>query len=141
MEEPGPFDWLGKHYRLPYVNPWPRPFQQPHPPIWIPAPAASETIEFVAQRRYAYMGIPFFSIEVFRRMFGLFREACQKEGYEAKPEQMQGWVVPIYVAETDKQVREARPARGRGCSTRGSRCRPSSTIPPGTCRRRRCAAC
>src|SRR5438874_12370101 len=51
------------------------------------------------------MGIPFFSIEVFRRVFGLFRESCQKAGYEAKPEQM-GWGVPIYVAETDKQARE-----------------------------------
>jgi alkanesulfonate monooxygenase SsuD/methylene tetrahydromethanopterin reductase-like flavin-dependent oxidoreductase (luciferase family) len=51
------------------------------------------------------MGIPFFSIEVFQRVFRLFREACQKAGYEAKPEQM-GWGVPIYVAETDRQARE-----------------------------------
>src|SRR5947208_2433017 len=102
---PGPFTWHSKHYYLRYVNPWPRPLQQPHPPIWIPGAGSLETIEFVAQRRYAYMGIPFFSIEVFRRVFSLFREACQKAGYEAKPEQM-GWGVPIYVAETDKQARE-----------------------------------
>src|SRR5262249_35725337 len=37
--------------------------------------------------------------------FAQFREACQKAGYEAKPEQM-GWGVPIYVAETDRQARE-----------------------------------
>src|SRR5713101_2812540 len=85
---PGPFPWHSKHYYLPYVNPWPRPLQQPHPPIWIPGAGSLETVEFVAQRHYSYMGIPFFSIEVFRRMFGLFREACHKAGYEAKPEQM-----------------------------------------------------
>src|SRR5437016_5638200 len=102
---PGPFCWNSKHYFLRYVNPWPRPMQQPHPPIWIPGAGSLETIEFVAQRRYAYMGIPYFHIDVFRKMFALFREACAKAGYEARPEQV-GWGVPIYVAETDRQARE-----------------------------------
>jgi alkanesulfonate monooxygenase SsuD/methylene tetrahydromethanopterin reductase-like flavin-dependent oxidoreductase (luciferase family) len=30
------FAWNGKHYQLGMVNLWPRPIQQPHPPIWIP---------------------------------------------------------------------------------------------------------
>jgi len=102
---PGPFVWNSKHYFFRYVNPWPRPLQQPHPPIWIPGVGSLETIEFVAQRRYNYMGIPYFHIDVFKRMFGMFREACARAGYEAKPEQM-GWGVPIYVAETDKKARE-----------------------------------
>jgi alkanesulfonate monooxygenase SsuD/methylene tetrahydromethanopterin reductase-like flavin-dependent oxidoreductase (luciferase family) len=102
---PGPFLWNSKHYHFPYVNPWPRPLQQPHPPIWIPGAGSAETIEFVAQRRYCYMGIPYFHIDVFRRFFGQFREACANAGYEARPEQM-GWGVPVYVAETDRQARE-----------------------------------
>jgi alkanesulfonate monooxygenase SsuD/methylene tetrahydromethanopterin reductase-like flavin-dependent oxidoreductase (luciferase family) len=101
----GPFLWDSKHYHFRYVNPWPRPLQQPHPPIWIPGVGSLETIEFVAQRRFAYMGVPYFHIDVFRRVFQQFREACAKAGYEASPEQM-GWGVPIYVAETDKQARE-----------------------------------
>ncbi len=101
---PGPFEWNSKHYYFRYVNPWPTPLQKPHPPIWIPGVGSAETIEFVAQRRYAYMGVPYFHIDVFRRVFGQFREACAKAGYEAHPEQM-GWGVPIYVAETDKQAR------------------------------------
>jgi alkanesulfonate monooxygenase SsuD/methylene tetrahydromethanopterin reductase-like flavin-dependent oxidoreductase (luciferase family) len=102
---PGPFTWHSKHYYLRYVNPWPRPMQQPHPPIWIPGAGSLETVEFVAQRRYAYMGLPFFHIDVSRRMYDGFREACQKAGYTAKPEQM-GWGITTYVAETDKQARE-----------------------------------
>jgi alkanesulfonate monooxygenase SsuD/methylene tetrahydromethanopterin reductase-like flavin-dependent oxidoreductase (luciferase family) len=51
------------------------------------------------------MGIPYFHIDVFKRMFAMFRDACSKAGYEAKPEQL-GWGVPVYVAETDKQARE-----------------------------------
>jgi alkanesulfonate monooxygenase SsuD/methylene tetrahydromethanopterin reductase-like flavin-dependent oxidoreductase (luciferase family) len=102
---PGPFVWNSKHYFFRYVNPWPRPLQQPHPPIWIPGTGSLETIEFVAQRRYAYMGIPYFHINVFRSVFDKFRAACDRAGYTADPEQM-GWGVPIYVAETDKQARE-----------------------------------
>jgi alkanesulfonate monooxygenase SsuD/methylene tetrahydromethanopterin reductase-like flavin-dependent oxidoreductase (luciferase family) len=102
---PGPFVWNSKHYFHRYVNPWPTPLQKPHPPIWIPGAGSLETIEFVAQRRYAYMGIPYFHIDTFKRVFGQFREACGRAGYEAQPEQM-GWGVPIYVAETDKLARE-----------------------------------
>ncbi len=102
---PGPFEWHSKHYYFRYVNPWPTPLQKPHPPIWIPGVGSAETIDFVAQRKYSYMGVPYFHIDVFRRVFAQFREACSKAGYEAHPEQM-GWGVPIYVAETDKQARE-----------------------------------
>jgi alkanesulfonate monooxygenase SsuD/methylene tetrahydromethanopterin reductase-like flavin-dependent oxidoreductase (luciferase family) len=94
-----------KHYHFRFVNPWPRPLQQPHPPIWIPGVGSRETIEFVAQRRFSYMGVPYFHIDVFKQVFSQFREACEKAGYTAKPEQM-GWGVPVYVAETDRQARE-----------------------------------
>lgn len=103
--QPGPFTWNSKHYFYRYVNPWPRPLQQPHPPIWIPGVGSAETINFVAERRYAYMGIPYFHMDVFRRVFAQFREACSKVGYTAAPEQM-GWGIPTYVAETDRQARE-----------------------------------
>ncbi len=100
---PGPFTFNGKHFKLRYVNPWPTPRQKPHPPIWIPGAGSLETMEFVAKRRYAYMGIPYFHKSFFKRNFDFFREACAKEGYTADPEQV-GWLVPVYVAETDAQA-------------------------------------
>jgi alkanesulfonate monooxygenase SsuD/methylene tetrahydromethanopterin reductase-like flavin-dependent oxidoreductase (luciferase family) len=103
--EPGPFAHYGKHWRLKYVNPWPRPIQQPHPPIWIPGAGSRETIEFVAQRRYSYMGIPYFHIEFFQRNFDSFREACTTNGYTGSPSQL-GWLLPIYVAESDERAWE-----------------------------------
>jgi alkanesulfonate monooxygenase SsuD/methylene tetrahydromethanopterin reductase-like flavin-dependent oxidoreductase (luciferase family) len=102
--EPGPFVHMGRYYKLRYVNPWPTPIQKPHPPIWIPGAGSLETMEFVAKRRWAYMGIPYFHKRVFKRNFDFFREACGKEGYEASPEQM-GLLVPVYVAPTDEQAR------------------------------------
>ena len=35
-----PFAFNGKYTQLRYVNPWPLPLQQPHPPVWIPEVAA-----------------------------------------------------------------------------------------------------
>ena len=102
--EPGPFEFIGKHYKLRYVNTWPRPIQQPHPEIWIPGVGSLETLEFVARHRYAYMGIPYFHISVFERMFSMFRQACTDVGYEADPLQL-GWLVPVFVAETDDEAR------------------------------------
>jgi alkanesulfonate monooxygenase SsuD/methylene tetrahydromethanopterin reductase-like flavin-dependent oxidoreductase (luciferase family) len=102
--EPGPFEFIGKHYKLRYVNTWPRPVQKPHPEIWIPGVGSLETLEFVARNHYAYMGIPYFHIDVFERMFGMLRQACEREGYETAPEQL-GWLVPIFVAETDEEAR------------------------------------
>jgi alkanesulfonate monooxygenase SsuD/methylene tetrahydromethanopterin reductase-like flavin-dependent oxidoreductase (luciferase family) len=103
--EPGPFRFFSKHYNLNYVNPWPQPIQRPHPPVWIPGVGSLETMEFVAKRRYSYMGIPYFHIDVFKRTFAMFREACAREGYDPHPEQM-GWAIPIHVAETDEQARK-----------------------------------
>ena len=40
----------GKHYRVRYANIWPRPLQQPHPPVWLPSQGSPETIRFAAQR-------------------------------------------------------------------------------------------
>jgi alkanesulfonate monooxygenase SsuD/methylene tetrahydromethanopterin reductase-like flavin-dependent oxidoreductase (luciferase family) len=102
--EPGPFVHMGKHYKLRYANPWPTPIQRPHPPIWIPGAGSYETMDFVARRRWAYMGIPYFHKRVFKRNFDYFREACGREGYTASPEQM-GWLVPVYVADTDARAR------------------------------------
>ena len=55
--EPGPFAFQGKHYNVQYVNLWPRPYQKPHPPIWIPSQGSKETIDWASHpdRRYTYL--------------------------------------------------------------------------------------
>ncbi|HZT05830.1 MAG TPA: LLM class flavin-dependent oxidoreductase [Chloroflexota bacterium] len=104
--EPGPFAWEGKHYRFRYVNVWPRPLQRPHPPVWIPGSGSYETIDWVAKQRYTYMVLPTLAPYALRaRTAELFREACQREGYTARHEQI-GWGVGIYVAESDARAVE-----------------------------------
>lgn len=104
--QPGPFEYYGEHYKLRYVNLWPKPLQKPHPPVWIPGAGSIETMEFVARRRYAYMGIPYFAIDFFKKNYAMFREINEREtGEKAHPEQM-GLLMPIYIAETDAKARE-----------------------------------
>ena len=106
--EPGPFVFAGKYYHFNYVNPWPRPYRQPHPPIWIPSQGSSTTIRWAAERRYTYCQT-LSPIAAVARFFQMYRDEAEKAGYEATPDQL-AWSNTIYVAETDaKALKEARP--------------------------------
>jgi alkanesulfonate monooxygenase SsuD/methylene tetrahydromethanopterin reductase-like flavin-dependent oxidoreductase (luciferase family) len=106
--EAGPFAHEGKHYQFNYVNPWPRPYQSPHPPIWVPSQGSASTIEWAARMRYTYAQT-LSPIAVVARFFQMYRDAANEAGYEASPEQL-AWSNTIYVAETDaKAMREAKP--------------------------------
>ena len=99
--EPGPFPYVGKHYQFKYVNPWPRPYQTPHPPIWIPSQGSGSTIRWAAQMRYTYCQT-LSPIAAVARFFQMYRDEAEKAGYQASPDQL-AWSNTIYVAETDEQ--------------------------------------
>jgi alkanesulfonate monooxygenase SsuD/methylene tetrahydromethanopterin reductase-like flavin-dependent oxidoreductase (luciferase family) len=108
--EPGPFSFQGRHYRVNYVNTWPRPYQRPHPPIWIPSQGSKETIDWASHpdRRYPYLQT-FSPAGVVQRYLKMYRDTCRAHGYEAEDGQL-GWAVPVYVAGTDEAARgEAKP--------------------------------
>jgi len=100
-----PFHFEGKHYDFRFVNVWPRPLQQPHPPIWIPGSGSIETIRWVAERRYPFIAIPFSPIQVMKEHYDTLREySATALGEEVPPERL-GWPVIVYVADTDEQAR------------------------------------
>jgi alkanesulfonate monooxygenase SsuD/methylene tetrahydromethanopterin reductase-like flavin-dependent oxidoreductase (luciferase family) len=106
----GPFAFEGKYYHFDYVNLWPRTFQQPHPPVWIPSQGSRETIEWASHpdRKYTYLQT-FSPVTALARYMKMYRETAEKYGYQATDEQV-GWAIPTYCAETDEiAVREARP--------------------------------
>lgn len=108
--EPGPTPFHGKHFEFEYVNLWPRPYQRPHPPIWIPSQGSTETIEWAAHpdRRYTYLQT-FSSVATVARYMNMYKETARGYGYEASEDKL-GWALPIYVAETDEIARrEAEP--------------------------------
>ncbi len=104
--ETGPFNFDGEHYQVRYVNVWPRPYQKPHPPIWIPGFGSKETMGWCADpaRKYPYLAV-YMSDDLVKTYFDQYRDEAQKQGYTASPYQM-GHLLPIYVAETDERARE-----------------------------------
>ena len=107
--EDGPFSYEGKFYQFQHVNPWPKPYQKPHPPIWSPGSGSLETMEFVAQHGYTYAAVTYANVTAFRKNSEVFWESWDKAGRTLDPDKL-GWLVPIYVAESDEQARrEAEP--------------------------------
>ncbi|MET0867555.1 MAG: LLM class flavin-dependent oxidoreductase [Pseudorhodoplanes sp.] len=107
---PGPFAFEGKYYHFNYVNVWPRPYQQPHPPVWIPSQGSRETIEWAAHpsRKYTYLQT-FSPVQALARYMQMYRDTADRYGWQAGPENV-GWAIPTYCAETDEiAIREAKP--------------------------------
>jgi len=108
--KPGPFAWEGKYYNTRYVNTWPRVYQQPHPPVWIPSQGSGETIEWAAHpdRKYPFV-ITFSPADSVMKFLKLYQDQAEAYGYTATSGQL-GWALPVYVAETDAIAqKEARP--------------------------------
>ena len=106
--EPGPFEYAGEEYDFRYVNTWPRPYQDPHPPIWIPSQGSSSTIAWAAKMKYTYAQT-LSPIATVARFFQMYRDEAEKSGYQATNDQL-AWSNTIYIAETDRKAMEqARP--------------------------------
>ncbi|HEX4035588.1 MAG TPA: LLM class flavin-dependent oxidoreductase [Solirubrobacteraceae bacterium] len=95
-----PFQWVSPNYEFRYVNVWPRPLQQPHPPIYIPGAGSTETMRWVAQHQYSYMSV-YAPSSLTKRWFDGYRSASEEAGIDPDPEKIV-FSVPLYVAETDE---------------------------------------
>lgn len=129
---PGPFAFEGEHYSYEYVNLWPRPYQQPHPPIWCPSTGSNETIEWASHpsRKYTYIQTysPFASVQ---RYLNMYRETAEKvHGYTASSDQL-AWAAPVYVAETDELAREQAGRHIEDLFARYLKMPPEMQFPPG----------
>jgi alkanesulfonate monooxygenase SsuD/methylene tetrahydromethanopterin reductase-like flavin-dependent oxidoreductase (luciferase family) len=131
--EEGPFAFEGKHYHFEYVNTWPRPYQQPHPPIWCPSQGSTETIQWAAHpdRKYTYLQT-YSAFASVLRYLNMYRDVAHNMyGYEASSEQI-AWCTPAYVAETDQQaIDEARPHIEMMFNTLLPKISQSMFVPPG----------
>jgi len=87
---------------------WPRPLQQPHPPVWIAA-RTSESIEWCVKHRHTIAQV-YQTTSQIEDTFNYYREVAQGEGWQTGPEQCI-LTRHIYVDETDeKALKVAKPA-------------------------------
>jgi alkanesulfonate monooxygenase SsuD/methylene tetrahydromethanopterin reductase-like flavin-dependent oxidoreductase (luciferase family) len=80
-----PFAWNGKYTKLRYVNLWPRPIQQPHPPVWVPGLGSIETWDWCIDHRYNYSYLSFSGYKRAQKMLDGYWERCAERGVEANP--------------------------------------------------------
>lgn len=107
--ENGPFSHDGKHYPSRYVNLWPKPLQQPRPPIWIPGGGSLETVREVARRGYCYFFSSRSRLASTVQAAARYGELLEQAGSRYHPYKM-GVLLSVHVAETDAQARaEAEP--------------------------------
>jgi len=100
----GPFRWEGQHYDYRYVNPWARPYQDPHPLIMIPGAVSKRTVDWAAERRYPYIMLAT-RLEPTRQSFEYYDQQAAKAGYEAGP-QHRGYLFKVHVDETEEKAYE-----------------------------------
>lgn len=98
-----PFAWNGKYYQLPMVNIWPKPVQQPHPPVWVPGNASPSTWDFVVDNDYSYCYLTYFGAQGAGHMVNGFWERCEERGRDRNPYRL-GFLIPVGVGETDEEA-------------------------------------
>ncbi len=102
--EPGPFRWDGRYYQLDCVNPWPRPLQAPHPPIWVCGVGSPTTLEMCARENIGYMGVNINTGHAdFMGQCEFYRTTTERYGWQYDPAKV-GWLAHTYVAATDQQA-------------------------------------
>jgi alkanesulfonate monooxygenase SsuD/methylene tetrahydromethanopterin reductase-like flavin-dependent oxidoreductase (luciferase family) len=101
---PGPFRWEGKHYHYRIVNPWVRPLQQPHPPIWIPGVASPESVRWAAEHRYPYVALAP-ALDLLEEIHGLYDEVAAAAGFTPTAEH-RGYAIRVSVADSDDEAYE-----------------------------------
>ena len=91
----------GKFFHLKDCAIWPRPLQQPHPPIWIAARSA-ESIEWCVKRHLPTAQV-YQTTGQIEDTFGYYRKVARDEGWQATPDD---FILcrHIYIDESDKKA-------------------------------------
>ena len=93
----------GPFFKLHDCAIWPRPVQQPHPPIWIAARSA-ESVEWCVKRHLPCAQV-YQTTGQIEDTFNYYRLKAKEDGWDAKPEQ---FILcrHIYIDESDEKARE-----------------------------------
>ena len=97
-----PFGWDGEHYQFRNVSIWPRPIQQPLPPVFISG-SSRESAEFAARKRVG-LGVAFTNIPQAKPSVELYRQTASECGWQPSAEQIVYGHMPVYLADTDEQA-------------------------------------
>jgi alkanesulfonate monooxygenase SsuD/methylene tetrahydromethanopterin reductase-like flavin-dependent oxidoreductase (luciferase family) len=99
-----PFPWNGRFEKYGQVNIWPRPVQQPHPPVWIPGTGSTGTLRDILSRDYAFVYLSWDGPKLTgREVFDRYWELADELGRDRNPYRL-AFLQVVAVAETDERA-------------------------------------
>ena len=101
-KEDGPTTHYGQFYTYRFLNPWPRPYQRPHPPCYIVGTGSPETIEIAAELGFGYASV-FVTQQRAAELNENLRQRATQYGHTMRPDQLP-LLTWVYVAETQEQA-------------------------------------
>ena len=98
----GPFNWEGQFFHYRNVNIWPRPWQQPHPPIWSAAGSPGNA-RMLGERGYvmAVLGSGYKT----RPLYDAYREGYMSQGRPAPAADRFAYLGLVAVADNEAEAR------------------------------------
>lgn len=101
----GEFEWRGEHYSFPKLSVYPKPFQKPHPPIYITANRDPESFQMVGRRGHHLMTLPWIATnEIQRPRVEQYWQALREAGHRVEDKDV-FVMYPCYVADSDGNAR------------------------------------
>ena len=103
------FSFEGKFWSYRDVAIWPRPVQQPHPPVWVPVTTSQETMEWAARENAPITPGAVGTLAARQDMVRYYAGCLAREGRTITPEHI---VTPasVYIADDREQaIKEAGP--------------------------------
>lgn len=101
--EPEPFTFNGRFNQQRYVNIWPRPVQQPHPPVWVPGGGSVETWHWCAEMDYVYSYLSYYGYKAGEATMKGFWAEMERLGKDRNPYRA-GFLQFVGVAETHEEA-------------------------------------
>jgi alkanesulfonate monooxygenase SsuD/methylene tetrahydromethanopterin reductase-like flavin-dependent oxidoreductase (luciferase family) len=100
----GPFNWEGRYFHHRQINIWPRPYQQPHPPIWVTVSSPGSTVPIA---KHKYVAASFLTgFEGAKAVFAGYRKAWTDAGHAGEaPTDRFAYLALAATGETDEEGR------------------------------------
>jgi alkanesulfonate monooxygenase SsuD/methylene tetrahydromethanopterin reductase-like flavin-dependent oxidoreductase (luciferase family) len=102
--QPGPTRYDGEFYQYKYLNPFPTPYQKPHPKIYVVGSGTEDTVRYAAEKGYGYSQV-FTPVAQQLKSFENYREITVQHGHKPDSESIIISAMP-YVAETEQKAIE-----------------------------------
>ncbi len=99
-----PFAFNGRYTKLRHVNLWPRPIQQPRPPVHIPGSGSIETFDFCLDNTYSYSYLSFGGYVRGKQLMQSYWDRVAERNTPDTSPYRAGFAQTICVADTDAEA-------------------------------------